>query len=314
MELSQRGVFAFTEGLSAAEVGDAARRLESLGYSALWYPEAAGREPFVTAALVLAATERLVAATGIVNIYGRDPMVCAMGQQTLNEMSGGRFLLGLGVSHGPFVEGRGHKYGKPLATMRSYVEAIGECHKAISVTKNLAATGIEEQPISRSTGNTVRLADLGEMPIVLAALGPKMTQLSADISKGSHPYNTVPEHTARARELLGKDAWLCPMVRVCLTPDASRAREIGRQLLGLYLQLPNYTNMLRGSGFGDADFQGGGSDRLVDALMAWGSTSDLEARVREHLDAGASHIAIQAIDPKDPARPGWEALEALAPN
>ena len=102
------------------------------------------------------------------------------------------------------------------------------------------------------------------------------------------------------------------MVRVCLTQDASRAREIGRQVLGLYLALPNYTNMLRDSGFGDSDFQGGGSDRLVDALMTWGSPADLEARVKEHLDAGASHVCIQSIDPSDPTKPGWDALELLA--
>ena len=313
MDLGQRGVFLCNEGLSAGELGDAARRLEGLGYGAMWYPEAAGREPFGVAAIVLHATERMVAATGIVNLYGRDPMVCATGQQTLNEMSGGRFLLGLGVSHAPFVEGRGHKYGKPLAAMRSYVEAIGECHKMISVTKNLAITGIEEQAISVADDGTVTVPGVGELPIVLAALGPKMTALSGQITKGSHPYNTVAEHTARAREILGAGPWLCPMVRVCLTPDASRAREIGRQVLGLYLQLPNYTNMLRASGFGDDDFAGGGSDRLVDALMAWGRVADLDARVQEHLDAGASHVCIQSIDPADPAKPGWEAFEALAP-
>jgi len=313
MNLTERGVFLFTEGLSSKELADTARRLEGLGYGALWYPEAAGREPFVTAAIVLNATQRLVAATGIVNLYGRDPMVCAMGQQTLNEMSGGRFLLGLGVSHSLFVEGRGHTYGKPLSTMREYVASIGACHRSISVTKNLAATGMEEQAAVVSANGTVVLPDLGEMPIVLAALGPKMTALAGRISKGAHPYNTVPEHTARAREILGNEAWLCPMVRVCLTPNATRAREVGRQLLGLYLTLPNYTNMLRASGFSDGDIGGGGSDRLVDALLAWGSAADLETRVREHLDAGASHVCIQAIDPDDPARPGWGALEALAP-
>ena len=234
------------------------KRLENLGYGALWYPDALGREPFVTASLILAATERLVAATGIANIYSRDPMVCAMAQQTLSEMSGGRFLLGLGVSHSLFVEMRGHQYGKPLGTMRSYVEAVAACHKAISVTKNLAVTGVEEQALSVAGNGTVTLEDLGEMPIVLAALGPKMTALSGQISKGAHPYNTTPEHTAKSREILGEDAWLCPMVRVCATSDASRAREIGRQLLGMYLELPNYTNMLRDSGFGDGDFSGGG--------------------------------------------------------
>lgn len=313
MNLTERGAFFFNEGLSAKELGDAAKRLETLGYGAVWYPEAAGREPFATAAIILNATERLVAATGIVNLYGRDPMVSATGQQTLNEMSGGRFLLGLGVSHSMFVEGRGHKYGKPLATMRRYVEAMTECHKMISVTKNLAVTGIEEQSIAVAPDGTVSVEGVGEMPIVLAALGPKMTALSGQISRGAHPYNTVPEHTARSREILGDGPWLCPMVRVCLTRDASRAREIGRQVLGLYLVLPNYTNMLRSSGFGDDDFAGGGSDRLVDALMTWGSIADLESRVKEHLDAGASHVCIQSIDADDPAKPGWAALEALVP-
>ena len=312
MDLKERGLFLFTEGMSSDELKSTASKAENLGYGAIWYPEAAGREPFSTAAIILSATKTLTAATGIVNLYGRDAMVCATGQQTLNEMSGGRFLLGLGVSHRMFVEGRGHSYEKPLSTMKNYVSSIAECHKMISVTKNLAVTGIEEQPIKIKTNGTVVLEDLGEMPIVLAALGPKMMALSAEISKGAHPYNTIPEHTAEAREIMGNDAWLCPMIRVCLTSNASRAREIGRQVLGLYLQLPNYTNMLKSSGFTDSDFQDGGSDRLIDALMAWGSAADLETRVKEHLDAGASHVCIQSMDEKDPAKVGWEALELLA--
>lgn len=310
MDLGRRGVFMMTEGIPAQELKGMVQRLERLGYGAVWFPEAIGREPFATASFILSHTERLIAATGILNIYGRDPMVTAMGQQTLTELSGGRFLLGLGVSHSMFVEPRGHTYGKPLATMRAYIAALRQCHTEISVAKNLAIDGLAPQNLGRGAGGAI-VADIGEMPIVLAALGPKMNALAAEIAQGSHPYNTTPEHTRRSREILGPAAWLCPMQRVCLTTDARRARAVGRQVMGLSLGLPNYRNMLLTYGFTEVDVDSG-SDRLIDQLLGWGDETAIRARVQAHLDAGASHVCIQAISLDDPSRPCFKALDVLA--
>lgn len=310
MNLTSHGVFLFNEGIPAAELKQTVQRIEQLGYGAVWFPEALGREPFATAAFILNHTERLIAASGIMSIYGRDPAVAAMGQQTLTEMSGGRFLLGLGVSHSAFVEPRGHTYGKPVATMRNYIATLRQCHTGISVTRNLALEGLAPQPVGKGTRGAIT-TDLGEMPLVLAALGPRMNALAAEIAQGSHPYNTTPEHTRRMREILGPDAWLCPMQRVCLITDARRAREVGRRVLGLYLTLPNYRNALLTCGFSEDDFERGGSDRLIDQLLGWGDETRIRAHVQAHLEAGASHVCVQAINPEDPVRPCFRALQAL---
>lgn len=310
MDLGRRGVFMMTEGIPAHELKGMVQQLERLGYRAVWFPEAIGREPFATASFILSHTERLIAATGILNIYGRDPMVTAMGQQTLTELSGARFLLGLGVSHSMFVEPRGHTYGKPLATMRAYVAALRQCHTEISVAKNLAIDGLAPQNLGRSASGAI-VADIGEMPIVLAALGPKMNALAAEIAQGSHPYNTTPEHTRRSRDILGPLAWLCPMQRVCLTLDARRARAVGRQVMGLSLGLPNYRNMLLTCGFTESDLDSR-SDRLIDQLLGWGDADAIRAHVQAHLDAGANHVCVQAINLEDPARPCFKALDVLA--
>ncbi len=312
MNLTQRGIFLFSEGMSAGELAAAAQHIERLGYGAVWFPEAVGREPVLAASWVLANTSKLIAATGIVNIYSRDPMACAMMQQTLTEQSRGRFLLGLGVSHTLFVNLRGHDYGKPLATMRTYVDNIAASHKMIAIKTNLAVESMSEQPLSRNDDGTL-VAEVGEMPIILAALGPKMTALSGQIAQGSHPANTTPEHTAAARAILGPKPWLAPMQRVCLTKDATTARRVGRQLLALYLGLPNYLNMWREYGYTDADFEHGGSDRLIDAMLAWGDEKAVWSRVQAHLDAGANHVPLVPINADKPSLPCWRAIEAFAP-
>lgn len=311
MDLKRKGVFLFSEGLAAAELASTVQRIEKLGYGAVWFPEAIGREPFAMASFVLANTDKLIAATGIVNVYGRDAMVCAMGQQTLQEQSGGRFLLGLGVSHSLLVQMRGHDYAKPLATMRTYLENLRTCHKSIAIRKNLLVEGMVEQPVGVGERGAMT-TPLGEMPVILAALGPKMTALSGQIAQGSHPANTTPEHTARAREILGPGPWLAPFQRVCLTKDASLARAIGRKMIEFYVQLPNYRNMWLDIGFTNADFEHGGSDRLVDAMLAWGDEKTIHARVQAHLDAGADHVPIFSVNPEAPTLPCWRALESLA--
>ncbi len=290
MQLGKLGVWYFTETLTAAQAAEAAQRIESLGYGAFWIPEAIGRHPFAHAAWLLAKTERLVVATGIANIYARDAAATAAAQKTLAEQSGGRFLLGLGVSHRPMVEGvRGHVYASPVATMRAYLERMEKAP--------YAAFPPAEAP-----------------PTVLAALGPKMLQLAATKTRGAHPYFTTPEHTAMARKTMGPDAWLCVEQKVLLETDPAKARNLARLTAGIYLGLENYRNNWKRLGFADSDFANGGSDRFIDATVAWGDVSVLQKRVRAHLDAGASHVCIQPINPSGQPVPDWKVLEALAPG
>jgi len=290
MQLGTLGVWYFTEMLSAAQAADAAQRIESLGYGAFWIPEAIGRHPFAHAAWLLAKTERLIVATGIANIYARDAASTAAAQKTLAEQSGGRFLLGLGVSHRPMVEAvRGHVYASPIATMRAYLDRM------------------EKAPYA-----AVRPAE--PPPTVLAALGPQMLKLAATRTQGAHPYFTTPEHTAMARKLMGPDAWLCVEQKVLLETDATKARQLARISAGMYLGLENYRNNWKRLGFADSDFENGGSDRFIDATIAWGDVPALQKRVRAHLDAGASHVCIQPINPSGQPVPDWRVLEALAPG
>lgn len=290
MELGRLGVWTFLDGLDAGESLDCARRIEAWGYSALWMPEAVGRDPFALIGYLAAGTDRLVLATGIANIYARDAMTMRAVRETLSELSGGRFVLGLGVSHAPMVSGlRGHEYGKPVTTMRAYLEAM---------EKALYTAPAASPPA----------------PVVLAALRPKMLALAGESAQGAHPYNVTPEHTARARELLGDGAWLCPEQKVMLETDASRAREAARKNLGMYLGLPNYMNAWRWLGFEESDFANGGSDRLVDAVVAWGDEAAIAARIEAHHDAGADHVCIQPLRPDGQPGPDLRVLEAFAPG
>ncbi len=288
MNLSKPGVWYFTDNMSAAEAAATARRIESLGYSALWIPEAMGRHPFTHAAWLLANTGELVIATGIASIYHREPGVALAAQKTLAEQSGNRFLLGLGVSHKPMVEGvRGLSYGKPVATMRSYLEKM------------------DAAPYSGPTPEA-------DPPRVIAALGPRMLELARDACQGAHPYFTSPEHTAMAREIMGADAWLCVEQKVILCEDAGKARTVARQTAQMYMALPNYRNNWLRMGLDESDIEGGGSDRFIDATFAWGDANAIRDRIQAHYDAGATHVCIQPVHPDAPfGSMHWEALEAL---
>ena len=255
----------------AVKVREAASELEDLGYGAIWFGEAVGREALTHAGLLLAATRRIVVATGIANIYARDPMAMASGQKTLAEAYPERFVLGLGVSHVPLVEQlRGHQYDKPVARMRAYLDAMDQA--------------------------PYRSAAPASKPIrVLAALRPKMLELAAERADGAHPYNVNPEHTARARKILGAGRYLCPEQAIVLETDPAKARKIGREFLDRYLKLPNYTNNLIWLGFDENDFRNGGSDRLIDAIITWGDLNAIRNRIREHHSAGADHVCIQVL-------------------
>lgn len=290
MDLGRLGVWYFLDGQPAPQAAETAKRIEQLGYSALWIPETVGRNPLVHASWLLANTQKLIVATGIANIYHREPGVTLAGQMTLAEQSGDRFLLGLGVSHKPLVEGvRGLEYGPPVATMRKYLE------------------GMDSAPYQAAQPSA-------KPPRVIAALGPKMLELARDKCTGAHPYFVSPEHTRMAREILGPDKWLCVEQKVILETDAKKARELARPVAQIYTGLPNYRNNWLRMGLTEADFENGGSDRFIDATFAWGSVEKVKARIQEHFDAGASHVCIQPVNPNGQFGDlHWEALEALKP-
>jgi probable F420-dependent oxidoreductase len=271
----------------AKEERAAIARIEGLGYGVVWFGEGpTNREAMSHAGLLLGASERVLIATGIANIWARDATAAINGANTLNEAYQERFILGLGVSHAPIVNSRGHEYAKPLTAMRGYLEAIDE--------HTYAAPGPENPS-----------------PVLLAALRPKMLELARERTAGAHPYFVPPSHTARAREILGPGPLLAPEQVVVLETDPVRARELGRRHMASYLRLPNYVNNLRSLGYDDADFADGGSKRLVDAIVAWGSEEAIAGRVREHLDAGADHVAIQAY--AESADAALAQLASLAP-
>jgi probable F420-dependent oxidoreductase len=286
MQLGRVGLWTFQLDLQPADVArETAAELEALGYSAIWVPEAVGRDPLVNSAMLLAATERMILGTGIASIWSRDAMAMAAGHLTLSEAFPDRFILGMGVSHQPMVDFvKGHHYDKPLTKMKGYLEAMDQ---AIYVAPRPA-----------------------ESTRVLAALGPKMLELSATKANGAHPYFVPVEHTSVARDALGKDALLCPEQAVVLDTNPESARAAARAHMATYLTLPNYTNNLRRLGWGDDDLGGTGSDKLVDAIVAWGDEDAIVARVQDHLDRGADHVAVQVLDASPAALPlpQWRAL------
>ena len=286
MSIGRVGIWTFLDLQPAARAQEAAAELESLGYGALWIPEAIGREAFTHAALLLAGTRRLVVATGIANVWARDAMTMAAAEKTLGEAYTGRFLLGLGVSHAPLVEGvRGHRYEKPLSFMRRYLDAM-------DAAPFIAAP--PSQPPRR----------------VIGALAPKMLALAAERTAGAHPYFVPPEHTARARAIMGAGPLLAPEQALVLETDPEKARAIARAHMAIYLGLPNYARNLHALGFADDDLRDGGSDRLVDAIVAWGDVGALRERVRAHHAAGADHVCIQVLsaDPRTLPVAEWREL------
>ncbi|GAY22552.1 MULTISPECIES: TIGR03620 family F420-dependent LLM class oxidoreductase [Sphingobium] len=287
------GVFAFTDLMPAAEAAKFAQRVENWGYRTLWVPDvSAGRDSLVHSSWMLANTRELNMVTGIVNIYGRDHVSMRGAQIALAEQSGNRFLLGLGVSHPELVEElRGETYSrKPVATMKAYLEAMERFRMDSTVLPS-------ERPLT-----------------VLAALGPKMIELSASHADGAYTNNSPPAHTAMARAILGPDKLLCVNLLVSLESDPDEARATGRRALAWNLTFPNYRNNWKRLGFDDDDFTDGGSDRLIDAIVAWGDERTIRARIQEHWDAGADHVCIFGLNPAGAYENPEEApLALLAP-
>lgn len=287
--LGRVGVWNFAlQRLSAADEQAAMRELEDLGYPTVWMPESLGsKEVFAHSAILLSGSERAIVAPGIASIYARDPMAMANGAKAVAEAYPGRFVLGIGVSHAPSVAMRGGAYGKPIETMTAYLDAMD------------AATYAGPDPAE-------------PVPLVLAALGPRMLELSATRADGAHPYFVPVEHTPMARAALGPEACLAVEQTAVLSTDAAAARRIGRGFARHYLALPNYANNLRRLGWSDEDIANEGSDRLIDAVIAWGDVDAIAARVRAHLDAGADHVCVQlrAESSSDPALEGYRELAA----
>lgn len=268
-----------------AKAQEAIAQVEEMGYGAVWVPEAVIREPFASTALLLSATKKMVLATGIASLHARTAQTMQAGWKTLTEAFPDRFLLGIGVSHAPMVQGV-HKgnYDKPYSTMVEYLDAMDN-----GIFFGAAPTTAPQR--------------------VLAALGPKMLKLSAERGAGAHPYFTPVEHTAFARETMGANALLAPELAVVLETDASKAREIARKYMTTYTRLPNYTNNLKRFGFTEDEITKQ-EDRLVDAIVAWGSLDTVVAAVKGHLDAGANHVCIQVLTDKPGTLPmrEWQEL------
>ncbi|GAB3888901.1 TIGR03620 family F420-dependent LLM class oxidoreductase [Kibdelosporangium lantanae] len=274
----------------AAAVRDVAAELEDLGYGTIWFGEAFGRDAYAQASLLLSATSRAVIATGVANIFLRDPHATAATQRTLAEAYDGRFLLGLG----------GHRTTtQPEMTLPFHGNALDVMRDYLTAMDNVTYQAAEPAGPPRR---------------VLGALGPKMLALSGEMAWGAHTYLVPPEHTARARDILGPDAVLAVEQKVVLDTDRARAHALVRDSIGIYLNVAHHqVNNLRRLGFTAGDLADGGSDRLVDALVVTGDVDTIAKRVQEHLDAGADHVCLQPLTATPDVLPTneWRELAVL---
>lgn len=289
--LGSLNVWSFAlQRLAAAEARAAVAQMEQIGFPAIWIPESLGsKDVLAHSAILLGATRNAIIVPGIANIHARDPMAMANGARALADAYDGRFVLGIGVSHAPSVAIRGGDYGSPLAQMRRYLDAMHAAQYAAPEPS---------EPV----------------PLLLAALGPRMLELAAERADGAHPYFVPPEHTPFARRHLGQEACLATEVTAVLTTDLKAGRDIGRAFARHYLALPNYANNLRRLGWREADIESDGSDRLIDAVIAIGDVDAIVRRIREHLEAGADTVCLQlrARRSDDPALSAYAELgEAL---
>jgi probable F420-dependent oxidoreductase len=247
------------------EAAEAAAELEDLGFTALWIPDAGG--PVLDSVdQLLASTKRVVVATGILNLWMHEPSDVAARYASLTKTYDDRFLLGIGCSNAALVDSMEQgRFRKPLAATRSFLDALDAAEQPVPVENR-----------------------------VLAALGPKMLELATTRARGAHPYLGTPDHTREARKLLGDGPLLLPELTVVLTEDRAEARAIGADWLGAYIGLPNYANRLLRSGF-SADDVSSVSDRVFDAIVAWGDEEAIQRRIDEHRAAGADHVCIQVL-------------------
>ncbi|MUL81983.1 MULTISPECIES: LLM class F420-dependent oxidoreductase [unclassified Mycolicibacterium] len=281
------GVWWASETWSMPDAQEVAREIEALGFGSLFLPEVTGKECLTQSAAFLAATQRLVVGTGIANIHVRVPSAAETGARTLTALYPGRFVLGLGVSHGPLVEhGLGGVYQKPLATMRDYLD-------------RMAAVPEQIEP------------GVGRPPRLLAALGPKMIELSGTHADGAHPYLVTPEQTRVTRDILGAGKWIVSEQAVAIGSTDDDQLRRAHAHLDVYSGLPNYRNSWLRQGFDESDLVRGGSDRLARAVVGMGSVESAAKAVTAHLDAGADHVVLQVLGDNPMADPR-PALRELA--
>ncbi len=289
MKFGAYGVFTFTDSMDATQLAELARRVEELGYSTLWYPEAFNYEPFAIGGYLLSHSKKLVVASGIANIYARDAASSVMGHNSLNKLYGERFVLGLGVSHAPLVSDlRGHEYTQPLATMRAYLDRMDQAWAALGGAP-------------------------AEKRVVIAALGPQMAKLAGERTLGTFPYNITPAQVGMSNTAMGGKGVIICEQKVCLCEDPVLARKTARAALNPYMGLPNYYKNWFRLGFDESDLKDGGSDRLMDAMVLWGSAAQIKAKLKAYFDQGAAQVVVQPIRADAKPGPCWQALEALAP-
>ena len=282
-QLGRLGVWYPIDGLDAAGIQRLLRTIEDLGYSTFWYPEALGYESLSIASFMLANTERLIIGSSIANIYARDPFTARRGLRTLSSLFDDRFILGLGVSHAPMVERRGHVYDKPVPTMRRYLD------------------GVYEAPLNAT-----------EWPLMIAALGPLMLKLAAERTAGALPYNVTPKHTREARAALGPNKLLAVEQKVCLETDPVAARGHARRELRRYMAMTNYRNNWLRIGFTEPDLADGGSDKFIDAMVLWGDAETIARGLTAHLQAGANQVCMQPVHAEGDSEARDRTLRALA--
>lgn len=274
-----------TDRMSGVLLKDFGKEIESIGIDTLWLPELFGREPFATAAHLLSVTKRLRVGTGIANIYARDATAAAAGAHTLSEFSSGRFILGLGVSNSGLVRARGHDWEPPVEKLADYVQAVRSAE--LSILQDHA------------------------LEIHVAAHGPKMLRTLSGLVDGVSTFLQTPTHTAETRKLIGPSVSLNVTQMCLLMDDPTEARRLARRALAFYIGLDYYHRAWRNLGFQEDDFKGGGSDRLIDALVAWGDPETISLRLKEHLDVGATEMVVIPLNPAGGAEPHLQLLEAL---
>ncbi len=273
--------------LPTRDLRRAVAEIEAMGFGTIWIGESLGREAFAASAIILAATEQITVATGIANIWARDPTAMINGARTLADAWPNRFVLGIGVSHLPSVKARGHDYERPLTAMRAYLDAM--------------ETATYRGPVPDPPP-----------PIVLAALGVKMLGLARDRAAGAHPYYVPVEHTFEARRILGPDRLLAPEQAITFARSREEARIPGDLYMRNYLALQNYRQDLLRLGWPEDELAPPGSDRAFDALVAWGDEQEIARKVKRHYDAGADHVALNVLTPT-PDRAPTDGLRRLAP-
>jgi probable F420-dependent oxidoreductase len=273
--------------LPVADLRRAVAEIEAMGFGTIWIGESQGREPFAACAIILEATQHITVATGIANIWVRDAVAMVNGARTLAEAWPGRFALGIGVSHAPLVNARGHQYQRPLTAVREYLDAMAQAPYR---------PPLPDPPT----------------PILLAALGPKMLELARERTAGAHPYFVPVEHTREARAALGGDRWLAPEQAIVFARNREAARIPGDIYMRTYLALQNYRQNLVRLGWREDELAPPGTDRTFDAMVAWGDAQEIARKVNRHYDAGADHVTVQVLTPT-PERAPLDDLRRLAP-